>query len=65
MTNNHTWHTLASADVATVLEVVVHWAPAQAIFSTTDLEMHDWIKAMDEAGKLMMRLPPRDPHAGS
>ncbi len=70
--NGNLW--LALAAVLVLQVVVVHWAPAQVIFSTTDLEMHDWIMAfaaassvlfLDEARKLLMRLLPRDPKAGS
>ena len=70
--NGNLW--LALAAVLVLQVVVVHWAPAQVIFSTTDLEMHDWIMAfaaassvlfLDEARKLLMHLLPRDPKAGS
>ena len=70
--NGNLW--LALAAVLVLQVVVVHWAPAQVIFSTTDLEMHDWIMAfaaassvlfLDEARKLLMGLIPRAPKAGS
>jgi Ca2+-transporting ATPase len=44
--------------------VVVHWGPAQAIFSTVDLSLHDWglagltaasVLVLEEARKLAAR----------
>ncbi len=61
--NNKLW--LALAGVLLMQVLVVHWAPAQNIFGTTDLLLVDWLKAalvaasvllLDEARKLGWRL---------
>ena len=61
--NGKLW--LALAGVLAMQVVVVHWAPAQALFGTTDLAMDDWLRAalaassvllLDEARKLAGRL---------
>jgi Ca2+-transporting ATPase len=61
--NGKLW--LALAGVLAMQVVVVNWAPAQAIFGTTDLPLEDWLKAalvassvllLDEVRKLGLRL---------
>ncbi len=61
--NGKLW--LALGGVLALQVLVVHWAPAQAIFSTTDLRPQDWLLAalvassvllLDEARKLGLRL---------
>ena len=61
--NGKLW--LALAVVLAMQVVVVHWAPAQAIFDTTGLALSDWFRAalvassvllLDEARKLALRL---------
>lgn len=60
--NRYLW--LALAGVVVLQVVVVHWAPAQSIFATTDLALHDWglaalvassVLLLDEARKLIWR----------
>jgi Ca2+-transporting ATPase len=59
--NGQLW--LALLAVLVLQLVVVHWAPAQAVFGTTDLTAQDWLKAalvassvlwLDEACKLAL-----------
>lgn len=66
--NGSLWLSLIA--VLTLQAVVVHWAPAQAIFLSTDLTPGDWALAaavascvllLDEARKLTMRLFARRP----
>ncbi len=66
--NGNLWSALAA--VLVLQAIVVRWPPAQAIFSTTDMEIQDWIKAfaiassvlfLEEARKLLLRLLSRDP----
>jgi Ca2+-transporting ATPase len=61
--NGKLW--LALSGVLAMQVVVVHWAPAQAIFGTTALSLADWLQAalvassvlfLDEARKLALRL---------
>ncbi len=61
--NGKLW--LALFGVLAMQVVVVHWAPAQAIFGTTALSLADWLQAalvassvllLDEARKLALRL---------
>lgn len=61
--NGKLW--LALAGVLALQVMAVHWAPAQAIFGTTDLLWQDWglaalaassVLLLDEARKLVMRL---------
>lgn len=61
--NRYLW--LSLAVVISLQVVVVHWAPAQAIFRTTDLQPSDWLLAavvassvlvFDELRKLLGRL---------
>jgi len=61
--NGKLW--LALAAVVALQVVVVHWTPAQAIFDTVDLSLHEWGVAfavasttllLDELRKLLMRL---------
>jgi len=65
-TNRWLWLSLAGVLVLQVL--VVHWAPAQEVFRTTDLTLADWALAtavassvllLDEARKLVLRLTGR------
>ncbi len=58
------WLWLSLAGVLSLQALVVHWAPAQDVFSTTDLTLFDWAVAaavascvllLDEARKLAMR----------
>ncbi len=60
--NGKLW--LALAGVLVLQVVAVHWPPAQAIFSTTSLQLTDWLLAalvassvllLDEAHKLLVR----------
>jgi len=59
------WLWLSLVVVVTLQVVVVHWAPAQSIFDTTDLTLADWglatavassVLLLDEARKLGQRL---------
>lgn len=61
--NGKLW--LALLGVVLLQIVVVHWAPAQGLFGTTDLSIADWLLAaavassvllLDEARKLLWRL---------
>ena len=61
-TNGKLW--LALATVLALQIVVVHWKPAQAIFHTVDMSLHDWVLAaltaasvlvLEEARKLAAR----------
>ena len=61
--NGKLW--MALAGVLAMQGVVVHWAPAQMLFGTTDLALADWLRAamaassvllLDEARKLGGRL---------
>ncbi|HQU16339.1 MAG: hypothetical protein B7Z66_15240 [Chromatiales bacterium 21-64-14] len=70
--NGKLW--LALAAVLVLQAVVVHWPPAQDIFSTTGLEIQDWFKAfavafnvlfLEEARKSLLRMLPRTPQSGS
>jgi len=65
-TNRWLWLSLAA--VLALQVVVVHWAPAQEVFRTTDLTLADWALAaavassvllLDEARKLLLRLTGR------
>ncbi len=59
------WLWLSLTSVISLQALVVHWAPAQAIFRTTDLTLADWglaalvassVLLFEEARKLMARL---------
>jgi len=61
--NARLWGALAG--VLALQAVVVHWAPAQAIFGTTSLDVDDWLRSavvassvllLDEARKLLARI---------
>ena len=61
--NGKLW--LALAGVLCLQVMVVHWQPAQIIFGTTDLQMHDWLYVslvassvllLDELYKLFVKL---------
>ena len=61
--NGKLW--MALTGVLAMQGLVVHWAPAQALFGTTDLALADWLRAamaassvllLDEARKLGGRL---------
>jgi Ca2+-transporting ATPase len=61
--NSKLW--LALAAVVGLQVVVVHWAPAQAIFDTVDLSLNDWLWSaaiasstlfLDEARKLALHI---------
>ena len=61
--NGKLW--LALSFVLLLQLIAVHWAPAQEIFGTIDLEMDDWLEAaavassvllLDEARKFLMKL---------
>jgi Ca2+-transporting ATPase len=61
--NGKLWLVLAGVLAMQVL--AVHWPPAQAVFDTVDLTLHDWALAialaasvllLDEARKLLLRL---------
>jgi len=63
--NRYLWLSLAA--VLSLQAVVVHWAPAQAVFRTTDLHAGDWLLAalvassvlvLDEVRKLLLRRAP-------
>ncbi len=63
LSNGKLWLALISVVVLQV--IVVHWAPAQAIFDTVDLSLNDWgwsvaiassVLFLEEARKLGMRL---------
>ena len=60
LSNGKLW--LALLGVVVLQAVVVHWQPAQSVFSTTDLALQDWglacavassILLLDEARKLL------------
>jgi Ca2+-transporting ATPase len=60
---------LALSSVLALQAMAVHWAPAQAIFGTTDLRLDDWLLAalvassvllLDELRKLLMRVARAD-----
>lgn len=64
--NGKLW--LALLGVAGLQAVAVHWAPAQAIFSTVDLTPFEWLVAaamassvllLDEVRKLVVRMAGR------
>ncbi|MHB8788047.1 MAG: cation transporting ATPase C-terminal domain-containing protein, partial [Thauera sp.] len=64
--NGKLW--LALLGVVLLQVVVVHWAPAQAVFDTVDLSTDDWLIAtavasstllLEEARKLLFRLATR------
>lgn len=64
------WLWLSLAGVLVLQVLVVHWAPAQAIFRTTDLLLQDWALAVltastvlvfDESRKLVRRLAGKTP----
>ncbi|MDP2024582.1 cation-translocating P-type ATPase C-terminal domain-containing protein, partial [Sulfuriferula sp.] len=66
--NGKLW--LALLGVVGLQAVVVHWGPAQTIFRTVDLNLHDWglafavassILLLDEGRKLMVKLLQRTP----
>ncbi|WP_298937576.1 cation-translocating P-type ATPase [uncultured Ralstonia sp.] len=68
------WLWLSLAAVLALQALVVHWAPAQAIFRTTDLALADWALAaavasgvllLDEGRKLALRLTGRDARQAS
>jgi Ca2+-transporting ATPase len=59
------WLWLSFTGVVLLQALVVHWAPAQAIFGTTDLSLANWalaagvassVLAIEEARKLLGRL---------
>jgi Ca2+-transporting ATPase len=59
------WLWLSLAAVLALQVLVVHWAPAQAVFRTSDLSLADWALAaavassvlfLDEARKALARL---------
>ena len=59
------WLWLSLAAVLLLQILVVHWGPAQAVFHTTDLSLHDWalsvaiassVLLFDEGRKLAWRL---------
>jgi Ca2+-transporting ATPase len=59
------WLWLSLAAVLALQALVVHWAPAQAVFRTSDLSLADWALAtavassvlfLDEARKALARL---------
>ena len=67
-TNGKLW--LALAAVLALQVLVVHWAPAQAVFNTVDLTLKDWLLAvavaasvllLDEARKCLHGLGERKP----
>ncbi|MCX7628074.1 MAG: HAD-IC family P-type ATPase [Methylophilaceae bacterium] len=64
--NGKLW--LALAGVLVLQLMAVHWAPAQAVFGTTDLAPEDWLRAtlvassvllLDEGRKLLLRCTKR------
>jgi Ca2+-transporting ATPase len=66
LTNGKLW--LALGGVLALQIAVVHWAPAQSVFGTTDLSPADWFMAVlvassvllfDEARKYLLRLTKR------
>jgi len=50
--NGKLW--LALAGVLALQVIAVHWAPAQAIFGTTDLRLDDWLLAAAAASSVLL-----------
>ena len=48
------WLWLALAGVLALQVLVVHWGPAQAVFSTTDLSLADWGLALAVASSVLL-----------
>ena len=51
-TNGKLW--LALAAVLALQVLVVHWAPAQAVFNTVDLALKDWLLAVAVAASVLL-----------